>query len=134
MRVSLCLIGCLISIGAGNGLFAHSLDEVKQVLPDQQEAIPQDILEMTRILDKRNGARSVRDETHERQHRRLLDHVRRHTKQKCADLIDNLPALDQDIARMQDHGPSIEEQMLREIRDIAHAFVTVNCPATENRQ
>lgn len=118
---------CLLWLGVPSHLPAHTLDEVKQAFPDQMETVPPDLLEITRLLDNSAGMNSVREELHEKQHRLLLDHVESHIERKCADLLDNIPKLDQQIIRLRDQALVKEEQRLREIRDSAQAFIAVNC-------
>jgi hypothetical protein len=122
-----CWIPCLLWLCAANLSSAHTLEEIRQAFPDQTEALPDDLLELTRLLDGAAGTNSVREDLHERQHRLLLDHVRTHIDRKCADLVAKLPLLDQDIVRLRDQEKVEEEQKLREIRDGAQTFIALNC-------
>jgi hypothetical protein len=110
-----------------NHLPAHTLDEVRQAFPDKIEVVPGDLVELTRLLATTAGTNSVREELHEKQHRLLLDHVRKHIERKCVELVGNISKLDQDIIRLRDVGQVKEEGRLREIRDSAQAFIAVNC-------
>jgi len=118
---------CLLWLCVAGHLQAHTLDEVKQAFPDQIEVVPDDLVVVTRVLDTTAGMNSVREELHEKQHRLLLEHVRKHVERKCADLVGNIPRLDQDIIRLRDQGQVEAEQRLREIRDNAQTFIAVNC-------
>ena len=124
-------MGCLIWICSGMPLLAHTLDEVKQALPDKTESIPHDLLDMTQLLNSTVGTNSVRDSVHAKQHRLLLDHVRAQITRKCGELAASLPSLDQDIVRLRERGEPQEEQTLRDIRDIAEAFLAENCHAAD---
>ena len=91
MHVSVYLVGCLAWAFVANTVFAHSLEEVKQAFPDEIEAVPDDLLEMTRLLGDTAGMNSVREELHEKQHCLLLDHLRTNIERKRADLVANIP-------------------------------------------
>lgn len=127
MQRSRCLILCLLCLCAATLSSAHTLEEIRQAFPGQTEVVPEDLVEITRLLDSAAGTNSVREELHEKQHRLLLEHVRAHIDRKCADLVTKLPLLDQDIVHLRDQGKTEEEQRLREIRDGAQTFIAHNC-------
>jgi hypothetical protein len=127
MQRSRCSILCLMCLCAATLSSAHTLEEIRQAFPDQTDVVPNDLVEITRLLDGAAGTNSVREELHERQHRLLLEHVRTHIDRKCADLVAKLPLLDRDIVRLRDQEKTEEEQKLREIRDGAQTFIDLNC-------
>jgi hypothetical protein len=127
LKQSVCLTVCLALPCTSVLTSAHTLEEIQQAFADGTDGVPQELVDVTRQLDSTAGTKSVREQVHATQHRLLLEYLRARTAQKCADFTAKLPDLDRAIIESREAERREEEQRLRDVRDTAQAFLSVNC-------
>jgi hypothetical protein len=127
LKQSVCLAVCLALQCASVLSSAHTLEEIQQAFADGSDGVPQELVDVTRRLDSTAGTNSVREQVHADQHRLLVEYLRARTAQRCADFLAKLPELDRAIIESREAERREEEQKLRDVRDTAQAFLSVNC-------
>jgi hypothetical protein len=110
------------------GATAHSLKEIDQLF--EEEAIPAELVELTKELEVTAGAKSIREEVHARQHDILQQYIRARTERKCAEALADISRLDGEIIDLRERGLVENEQAQRKERDNKAAFIGKNCSPT----
>jgi hypothetical protein len=104
---------------------AHSLDELDRLYGD--EPIPPELVELTRELNMTAGAKSIREQVHEKQHQVLEQYIHARMERKCEDALTNVSRLDREIVVLQAQGQHEEEQAKRKVRDDTALFIKRSC-------
>ena len=107
---------------------AHSLQEINRLFGD--EAIPTELVELTKDLDMTAGAKTIREQVHAKQHTVLEQYLRARMDRKCAEARTNISRLDLEIVALQERGEHEEEQGRRKLRDDTTAFINESCRST----
>jgi hypothetical protein len=107
------------------GAAAHSLQEIDRLFED--EAIPTELVELTKELDMTAGARSIREQFHAKQHAVLEQYLQARTDRKCTEARTSISRLDLEIVALQERGEHDQEQARRTIRDDTAAFIKQFC-------
>jgi hypothetical protein len=125
--VVFCLIlECLILLlFETTGAAAHSLEEIDQLF--EQEAIPTELVELTKELDMTAGAKSIREQAHAKQHQILEQYIRARAERKCIEALASISRLDLAIVELQDRGQREEEEAKRKLRDNTTAVIAKTC-------
>jgi hypothetical protein len=71
---------------------AHSLEELDRLYED--EPIPPELVELTKDLNMTAGAKSVREQIHEKQHHVLEQYNRARMERKCEEALTSVSRLD----------------------------------------
>jgi hypothetical protein len=107
---------------------AHSLQEIDRLFED--EAIPAELVELTKELDMTAGAKTIREQAHSKQHAVLEEYLRARTARKCTEARTTISRLDLEIVALQERGEYEEEHARRKIRDDTTAFIKESCRTT----
>jgi hypothetical protein len=110
------------------GAAAHSLHEIDRLF--EGEAIPTELVELTKELDMTAGAKTIREQVHAKQHAVLEQYVQARTDRKCTEARTSISRLDLEIVALQERGEHEEEQIRRKIRDDTTAFIKESCGST----
>jgi hypothetical protein len=111
-----------------SGATAHSLKELDQLF--EHEALPTELIELTKEMETTAGMKSVREETHAKQHQLLDQYVQARTERKCAEALTTISRLDLEIVVLRERGDQEEEQTQRKTRDDTAAFIEKTCTST----
>lgn len=107
---------------------AHSLQDISRLFGD--EAIPTELVELTKDLDMTAGAKTIREQVHAKQHAVLQQYLQARMERKCAEARTDISRLDLEIVALQERGEHEEEQGRRKLRDDTTAFMKESCRAT----
>ena len=109
---------------------AHGLKELREAF--EQEPIPPELMEVTKELEEMAGMSSLRGQAHAKQHQLLKEYLRARTERICAESLENIPRIDQEIVELRDQGQQEEEQAERNKRDVTTGVIAETCttPAT----
>jgi hypothetical protein len=110
------------------GAVAHSLQEIDRFF--EGEAIPTELVELTKDLDMTGGAKSIREQAHAKQHQVLEQYIHARTERKCTESLTSISRLDLEIVELQDRGQHEEEQVRRKVRDDTAAFIAKSCTSS----
>jgi hypothetical protein len=126
LRVFLILecVRLLVVTGAAT---AHSLQEIDRLF--EEEAVPTELVEVTKELDMTAGVKTVREQVHARQHELLEQYLQARIERKCTESVASISRLDLEIVELQERGQHEAEQAKRELRDTTAAFLAKNCTA-----
>ena len=122
----MCCVSVVLLQAAGTA--AHSLKEIDQLF--EEEAIPAELVELTKELEATAGAKSIREEVHARQHDVLDQYIRARTERKCAEALAGISRLDEEIVYLREQGQQEHEHAQRKERDDKAAFITEHCSST----
>jgi hypothetical protein len=118
------LIVVLLRMTAASG---HGLDEIDRLF--EGEPIPSELVELTSELDMTAGAKSVREQVHDKQHQILEQYIRARRERKCEEAFTSVSRLDLEIVVLQERGLHEEEHAKRKVRDDTAAFIKNSCDA-----
>ena len=68
---------------------AHHLKELREAF--EQEPIPPELMEITKELEMTRGMRSLREQTHAKQHQLLKEYLSVRTERICTESLENIP-------------------------------------------
>ena len=129
MRYSVIVVlSCMAFLVFQIDAVAHSLEEIDRLFED--EAIPAEVVEVTKELDMTAGARTVREQAHTKQHQILMQYLQARTERQCTEARTNISRLDFEIVALQEQGQHGEEQVKREERENIAALLKKSCSST----
>ena len=126
-RASLVL-HCVTLAVLQTGAAAHSLQEIDRLFED--EAIPTELVELTKELEMTAGARTIREQAHAKQHAVLEQYIRARTERKCTEARTIISRLDLEIVALQERGEHEGEHARRKVRDDTTDFIKQSCRST----
>jgi hypothetical protein len=100
---------------------AHSLQEINRLFGD--EAIPAELVELTKDLEMTAGAKTIREQVHAKQHTVLAQYLQARTDRRCMEARTSISRLDIEIATLQERGDHEAEDARRRRRDDTTAFI-----------
>lgn len=122
------VLQCMRLLVLQAGAAAHSLQEIDRLFED--EAIPAELVDITKELDMTAGAKTVREQVHARQHELLAQYLDARAERKCTESLASISRLDLEIVELQERGQHDEEEARRKVRDATAAFIAKNCTPT----
>ena len=122
------IIHCMILTMVPMGAAAHSLQEINRLFGD--EAIPTELVELTKDLDMTAGVKTIREQLHAKQHTVLAQYLQARTDRKCVEARASISRLDLEIGTLLERGDHEEEDARRKERDDATAFIEESCHST----
>lgn len=122
------VLSCMAFLLVQTDAAAHSLEEIDRLF--EGEAIPAEVVEVTKELDMTAGVRTVREQAHAKQHQILNQYLQARMERRCAEACTNISRLDFEIVALQEQGQHEEEQVRREKREDITAFLKKSCSST----